>query len=467
MQDNDKASLKAGAWYTISKFVVKGMAFLVTPIFTRLMTKGEYGDFSNLQFWLMILTYVAGFELYYSIMIARHDYRDEIDPYISSIYVLSIIITAGVLVLGVLFKSQFAALTGIETKYLPLVFLYLTGESAFMIMQTKHRAFYKYKLFTAFSIGSSFIATGLAVTLVALMPESRVEARFIGTILPMCILGTAIGIVMLRKGNTVKLEHWKYATNISAPLVVNVIALTLMSSANRTIIKNFDSSESTALYSLATSIMLIATLLYQSMNSAWAPWVQDCLHDKRERDVKTASRKFIIIYLFIIIGVLIVGPELILIMGGKAYGESAYILPPLMSGCLFQFMYSMFMNVELYNKKTGIAAIGAICMSAINIILGIMLVPRYGYKIAAYISMFGYIVLSFIHYMIVRKMNISEIYDIKFFFATAISTVSIIVVMPVLYRHIILRFVSLIVLLAIVAEFAYKNWSTIKLMIKK
>ena len=51
--------LKAGIWYTVSNFVFRGMAFITTPVFTRLLTKGEYGDFSNFASWMSILVIIT------------------------------------------------------------------------------------------------------------------------------------------------------------------------------------------------------------------------------------------------------------------------------------------------------------------------------------------------------------------------------------------------------------------------
>ena len=38
-------ALKAGFWYTFSNFLIKGIAFLTMPIFTRIMSKYDIGIF--------------------------------------------------------------------------------------------------------------------------------------------------------------------------------------------------------------------------------------------------------------------------------------------------------------------------------------------------------------------------------------------------------------------------------------
>ena len=48
-------ALKSGVWYTFCNFLLKSLGFLTTPIFARLLTKEEYGNFTNYQSWLSVV----------------------------------------------------------------------------------------------------------------------------------------------------------------------------------------------------------------------------------------------------------------------------------------------------------------------------------------------------------------------------------------------------------------------------
>ena len=47
-----KDVINSSIWYTISNFLVKGIGFITIPVFARLMTKQEMGDYSNFLVWL-------------------------------------------------------------------------------------------------------------------------------------------------------------------------------------------------------------------------------------------------------------------------------------------------------------------------------------------------------------------------------------------------------------------------------
>ena len=48
--------VRIGIVYTLSNIIIKGMSFLTTPIFTRLMSQEEYGSFSNISSWANIIS---------------------------------------------------------------------------------------------------------------------------------------------------------------------------------------------------------------------------------------------------------------------------------------------------------------------------------------------------------------------------------------------------------------------------
>ena len=64
MTHDNKKALKAGFWYTFSNFLIKGIAFLTMPIFTRIMSKYDIGVFSNIISWFNILAIITTFLKY-------------------------------------------------------------------------------------------------------------------------------------------------------------------------------------------------------------------------------------------------------------------------------------------------------------------------------------------------------------------------------------------------------------------
>ena len=87
MEKQDGKALKAGIWYLISNFITKGLVFLTIPIFTRILSKQEFGQYSNFITWQNLLMIIVTLELYSTVMKARFDFNDQIEQYLSTIII--------------------------------------------------------------------------------------------------------------------------------------------------------------------------------------------------------------------------------------------------------------------------------------------------------------------------------------------------------------------------------------------
>ena len=86
-------AVKSGLWYTVGNFSTKAIGFITTPIFTRLLTPEEVGDYSNVVSWIEIFIIVCTFNLFSSVMTAKFDFKDEIDDYIASNLIAGSLVT--------------------------------------------------------------------------------------------------------------------------------------------------------------------------------------------------------------------------------------------------------------------------------------------------------------------------------------------------------------------------------------
>ena len=77
MDSINKKTLKAGTWYIICTFLSKGIVFLTTPVFTRVLDTQEYGITSTYNSWLSFFTVISTLDLYSCIQISRIDYEDK------------------------------------------------------------------------------------------------------------------------------------------------------------------------------------------------------------------------------------------------------------------------------------------------------------------------------------------------------------------------------------------------------
>lgn len=459
LDTNHSDAAKAGLWYTVCNFLFKGMAFLTTPIFARLMSKSELGGFTNFSSWVTILAVLTSLDLSQSIIRSKLDYADDMDSYVSSILTLSTLWTALVYGIACLFMPVTCKLLSVEPKYVHILFLYLLSSPAFLMLVTKHRAFYKYKLYVALTGLSAVGGTLFSLLLVVLMPD-KLEGRVIGYYAPRIVMGFVIFALLFYRSRSIKVQYWKEACYIMLPLVPHTLSMYLLSSSDKIIITWMCGAEYTAIYGIAYNAYHITTILFDSLNKAWAPWLLDSLHKENYTQILDASRKYIGGFVVVILGVLMLVPEVILVLGGKKYMDAIYCLPPLITSCVFQLIYTMYVNIEFYKKRTFAVSGATMIATAVNIILNFIFIPmnpEKGFVIAAYTTLAGYIILFFIHYALVKKMKMDFVYDIRFILCVMGLTLAVSAAMNILYRMYLVRYLIVLVYGAAVLFFGYRH----------
>ena len=154
------------------------------------------------------------------------------------------------------------------------------------------------------------------------------------------------------------------------------------------------------------------------------------------------SKIYLGVFSILIVGVLLLTPELMLIMGGNQYYSARFVMPPVIMGCVFQFAYGMYVNLEIYEKKTIVISIGTIGAAVLNIVLNMIFIPKYGYLAAAYTTLVGYAALFIFHYLIVKLLFVqyNDIYDKGFLLIIITALLICSSIALVLYRFLIIRY---------------------------
>ena len=459
-------SLKAGIWYTISNFLVKGITFLLLPIFTRIMTSADVGYFSNVMAWFNILAIITTFEVYSSVSIARFDYKDDLDTYVSSSLFLGTLITLFFYIISLVFHNFFENLFSFDFLTLNIVYIYLLIYPAIQMFQIRNQIIYNHKPIVIVSILNA-IVTSIVSIICTLTFASALTGRIVGYFGSSIIICVFLYFYLIKKGKRISPKYWKYCLKISFPLIWHLLAGYLLSSMDRIMIVKLVGAEANALYSVAYTISMAVSILWSSMNNAWSPWAYEQMDKKDYNALKKNSKPYTIFFLIIVTAFMLVTPELLLIMGGKNYIEAKYVMPPVMIGFIFQFLYSFYVNIEFYHKKQKNIAMGTIIACIVNGVLNYLLIPKFGYIAAAYTTLIGYIVLFIIHFCLVKKMNCTSWYDTKFVFKIILYAFFMLGVVNLLYINNYIRYGIILLVSIFVIYLVKKNYKSIIKYINK
>lgn len=471
MKENEKKNssqnaIKAGAWYTISNFLVRGMGFITTPIFTRLLTKNEFGAYNNYSSWLAILTVVVTLNLESTFISARYDYEKDFDSYIFSVLFLSMLSAVTWMLFMNVFSSFTESFLSMDRFYINCMMLYLLFMPAIHMFQARERYFFRYKTTVLTSLFVSVGSALLSVVLVLLM-SNKYAGRIIGSIIPTIGLGFLITIYFFMKARKIKLEYWKYALPICLPFIPHLLSLSLLNSMDRTMITKICGNADAAMYGLAYTCGTLVTLLITSLNSAFAPWMGEKLKNEERSAIHAVSRKYIAVFVFLAIGIMLLAPEILMVLGGKTYIESKYVMPPVALGCICQFMYILYVNVEQFKKKTVGMALASVSAAALNYGLNLYFIPRYGYIAAAYTTLVGFLWLFMAHMLLVHWLGYSDVFDTRFILSVLGIAGIVTLGVNYLYMNTILRYAVIAAYGLLVLYLFHQNRDTVMVLLKR
>lgn len=440
---NSKKVIKSGIWYTLSNFLVKSIGLLTTPIFARLLTKTEFGLYNNYISWLGILTIIVTLNLESTLISARYDFEEKFDEYILSVLSLSAVsVFVWSIVLNV-FSSNITELFGLDMIYVNCMMIYMIFIPAINLYQAREQYYFEYKksvfIGLLMAIGTAFGS----VLLVAFM-QNGLLGRVLGNVVPVVAIGIVLYIILAHNGKRLELSYWKYALKICIPFIPHLLSLTILNSVDKVMITNMCGAEDNALYSLAYSCGALVTLLITSLNSAYSPWLGERLAKKDLASIRTTSKTYILVFVSLAIGIMAISPEILLVLGGKQYIEAKAVMIPVALGCVCQFLYTMYVNVEQFCKKTVGMAFASISAAVLNYILNLIFIPKYGYIAAAYTTLVGYIWLLIVHVYLVQKLNLGQVYSKKITFTALGIAVICGFFISILYNYTAIRYIFIL-----------------------
>lgn len=434
-------ALKAGIWYTVSSICIKGISIITTPIYTRILSTSDYGIVATFTSWYSLISIFCVLSLTYSIGRAKLDYQGRLKEYIGSMQVLSAIVTTVIILSMLIFISPLSGWMELSPVLMVILAVYLFFSPAVSFAQNGYRYEYKYKQNIIISVFTSVSTVFFSFAFIALFRDARYVGRCLGIALPMVILGVIYWCSNI-KNRTIGInkEFWKYGLRLSLPLVIHTISLNILSQSDRLLITKYCGSSYTGIYSLAYSYALLINLVIGAANEAWLPWFHDIYYIKKYDDIKKNVKPFIVLECVFGLGCISLAPEAIAVLGGKSYSEGVYAVPPIVLGVICQYVYTHYVNVQMTLKRTGYVSIGTAFAAALNIVLNIIFIPKYGFVAAAYTTLAGYVTLMLLHYLINKFIMKSDIYDNKFMFGAVLLTGAGACVFSLLFKTVILRY---------------------------
>lgn len=408
-------TIKAGFGYTVGNYFIKGISFLSIPIFARLLSPNDYGIFNTYLAYESVFYLFVGLALHSCLKNAKYKYSDNFQKFSSCCLLLICIIFLAWIFIANIFFHFIYIFTGFSRWILNVLLFHCLASSFLAFYNSYISLDYAYKSYLAVSAVNAIGNVAISVLLILFVfPSIRYLGRIFGTVFALVPTTIYILFYFWKKAKPeINKTYWRFALKFSMPLIPHGLSQVVLSQFDRIMITKMIGASESGIYSFAYTIFSIVQITFSSIDSVWAPWFYQKMHETNYNEIKKRTSFVIVLMLVFMSVVMLVSPELLALLGTKSYANSIYCVIPLVCGGFFAFLYNFPAAIEYYFEKTNYIMLGTIFAALLNIILNYIFIKRYGYVAAAYTTLVSYFLYFVFHWFLSKKMFKKDIYNKK------------------------------------------------------
>lgn len=456
---------KSSIAFVIATFLTRGISFITTPVFSRLMTTGEYGQVANYNSWISVLEPIAilGLTSAGVFSVGLNEYRDNRKQYMASMLGLCNVMT--IITFGVIYGLR---LSGVQIhivsdSLMPLMVIHFLFSPAQIFLITKQRYEYKYKLAVFITVLSIALSQLFALYAVTWLDGDKAVNRLWGAELGAFIVYIWIYVYLIWSGRTyIKLSYWKSIFRFAMPLIPHYVAQHIMANSDRIMLVNIKGESAAGIYSLVANLGMIASIVWSSINVSLVSYTYEKMNAGDCKSIDKTVRIVLFPFAAVCIAVSLTAPEIVWILAPEEYHSGITIVPCFAMIAFVQALYNVFANIEFYYKKSVFIALSTVSATISNIGLNLLLIPPYGFVGASYATLISTIALVFFHYLGMQKcLGGKRIYSegkiAMVFIICALGTFGC----NLLYQNNVIRYLIIVIIMITVffsREWIYAMW---------
>lgn len=448
--------IKSSIIYIIATVIGQGMTFLGIVVFTRIMSKQDYGNYSTYYAWVSMLTVLIGANLYYALNNAYIEKKNEIKKIRKAVLVLSAIIMMTVTVLllivgGVIFKKY---------SFYEIIMAALHSYGFFVVSYRVYSANMEndYKKKQWLLILPNTLQFLFAGFFILILPGISYKARIAGSTIGVDVVAIFSIVEMLRcDGKAVHTGYWKYALSIALPTIVMSLSYMLMQQCDKVMIKNLCGAEETAVYSVIYYIGYAMIAVDQAVSPVRQAWIFRRIDKKDVSEARKIQKWYLLAMGIIAACLILTGPEIVMVLAPKNYWRFEYVVPFVLGACMM-LLYRFHVEVILFYKSNAALSVSVLICAVINIALNAFLIPLLGAVAACYTTVVSYGLLFLLTWLLASR-HIRGIYSWQYFIVFISGIILIAIIYSIVKNWTIVRYaiLALVLLVALVYSVRQKG----------
>jgi len=364
----------AGIYTTFSVFD-RAVPFLFLPIITRYLSPDEYGIYVTFQTLLSFFVPFLSFGSDASIIISYFKLSyEKFKQYFFNSFVIFLSLSLVVYLIFHFFSNEISQLVKFPSEYLIWVFVGCFFQYINDLNANLWQSFREPKKYGIFKISYTILKNGLNLFFVislALSWKGLIYSQVI-TAFVFCLISLIIFLRRKYFGVNFNYEYVKDSLKYGIPLSLHNLGAWGADLASRLILNSLVGIAATGEFGAGATLGMIVSLIQDSFNRAFAPYLFEKLKTPTEEIKKSIVKKTYLYYviIFVLAGLIGLAGTLAAstILGAKYQNSGQFILW-ISFAYAFTGLYKMHVNYIFYEKKSKILMLITLISGSVNILL--------------------------------------------------------------------------------------------------
>ena len=389
------------AIYAVGLLLLRGMSFLLIPLYTRYLDRAEYGIVAVAASVTAVLAVLGPLSLHGALARLYFDAESHADRkrIAGALWVATVLVSGVFALLLDRLGEQWSSVLLPDVPFQPYIrlaiwtaFLTTFGLVPLNLLQIEERPGFYVKV----TVAGTLVTTLCIIWLVVVRGMGAfgyVLGTFIGSALlavPYAVLAMRMSILRLRWSVT------RAALIYSLPLVPHAVAGWVLELSDRALLQRFVPLTELGLYALGYQLASLLTMAATAINFAWTPYMYGVVRDRPDTariELGRMTTYYVALLCALGLGVALLGGDILRVMTEPPFHGAYRVVPLVVLGLLFNGLYLVPANLLFLKSRTGLIPLVTIAAGAVNVALLLWLAPRFGILAGAWATAVGYAVM--------------------------------------------------------------------------
>lgn len=379
----------------LSFVVIQAIMVLSIPVFTKLLSPSDFGIYEVYNNTVRFLGVIISLNLYAGFY--RYYFEEHVDKRILMQFLLRIAFISFLIgaVLLYVFKSQLLRLANLPAELFIWIPIGIFSTIIFNFFTTYNNAQQFSTRAGIWQLVIQILRVASAILFV-LFVSKNYFGRIVGENIILFIISILLVLLYFRKyiGWKEDLANKMEIVKYSAGFIPIGLSSYIVSYVDLVLINNLQGSNASGVYSYAYKFAIIYSGFSQAFVTANRPNLFNLLKDNNENEVISQMRSmFKLITVLACVFIFFAADAGKILSLKPEFDAALHLLPVLILAYVFSDMAEIYNFFLYYSKKVKLFYVSFVTTAIVNFVLNLLLIPRYGYEIAAYTTLVSFMVL--------------------------------------------------------------------------